>query len=424
MVQIDLDVGRQPAYLSRIAAETTAALIGAGAAMASTGVSMTVGGKMNRRSAREARRAREWQTGEREASQAYQQQMYERQIQDTLSMRDYDNWYNSPEQQKQRMLAAGYSPMSVLSNSGIAGQSEAAPMSAPGTPGDPGASLPQMFNPVASADPSAAFARFLQSMVAEKELQAKLPVYRSEVEYKAAITATEDAIRSGKVEMQGVQIELTKSQTDVTKSQLKVMATQIEQAKAETEVAFRYMQSMDVEMDYKKFMKWLNQQNYNLQAKEVAARIMLAKATAAKTDAERAGISMDNRAKGAYYGDLGRNSHYMYQLRSQDWRTDVENRYYAGHQRRQAYLEQLAIKKGQYDVKMQLSDFGSSVLKGTQLTGSVLGVVGQIFTGYSQYAVAQYSLARRHQIMQSTANSGQLLQPIEPMEFNPFNPAY
>lgn len=96
-----------------IAAETAAALIGAGTSVASAGGSMFT-----------AKKNREYQSKENEKARAWSESMMEKQRQQELEDRTHEESYNSPAAQRARMLAAGLAVEGVTSQ--IASNSVAA----------------------------------------------------------------------------------------------------------------------------------------------------------------------------------------------------------------------------------------------------------------------------------------------------------
>lgn len=389
-------------YISEMAA---AALISAGAATASTGANIAMSGKMNRRAAHQAAETRAWQTRERLASQEYQTERYNQQILDTERMRDYDNWYNSIGQQKQRMLDAGFSPMAALGNMGNSASS-AEPMAAPGAPSDPGASLPQVFNPSDAVSQGIHdFSNFMQTYLNQQKTKADIVKASSEADKNAAETATIDALRNGQIQLQGVEIDLKGSQKELNDKQREALAAQIVKTNTEVDVAMQYMQYMGVHMDYVKFQKWLQKQDYDLRSKEIASKIALNAALQQESGARRAGYNVSNRFANLTFEDR------MYQVRSQSWRTARENevlQHYHEHKYGQRAAD-FADRLGEYQVKNIPSDLSIAVRQGMATVSSILQPVGQIMSAYSQFAVGNFYVSKRSQMLNSMFQSGNLI---------------
>lgn len=389
-------------YISELAA---AALIGAGAATASTGANIAMSGKMNRRAARQAAETRAWQTSERLASQEYQTERYNQQILDTERMRDYDNWYNSIEQQKQRMLDAGFSPMSALGNMGNS-SSSAEPMNAPGTPSDPGASLPQVFNPSGALSQGIHdFSNFMQTYLNNEKTKADIVKAESEADKNAAETATLDALRQGQIQLQGVELDLKGSQKELTDKQREALAAQIVKTNTEIEVAQQYMQYMGCQMRYMEFMKWLQKQDFDVRSKEIASRIALNLQMSSESKYRQANIAVDTKFKNMSFDDR------LYQVQSQRWRTSQENDvlydYYKNNYGKKA--NKRADMLGDYQIKNIPSDLSIAVRQGMATVSSILQPVGQIFSAYSQFAVGNYYTTKRSQMLNSTFQNGNLM---------------
>ncbi|WP_370818598.1 hypothetical protein [Butyricimonas paravirosa] len=111
---------------------TTAAIIGAGASLAGSGVSAIGGGKMNRKT-------RKWATKENQLNRDFSAEQAElaRQWQE-----DFYNQYSSPEAMRKQYEAAGMNPYLAMENSG------GSVGSAPGASSGPSAAPSNSWNPV------------------------------------------------------------------------------------------------------------------------------------------------------------------------------------------------------------------------------------------------------------------------------------
>lgn len=132
-----------------------------------------------------------------------------------------NNEYNSPLNQRSRLLEAGLNPN--LASDGMAQTSpigDAGLGSAPGV--DLGAGLP-------GAQESFGAMAGLENTIADTEL-------------KKALKATEDALRSGKIELLGVEIDVSKWTANKSKAEIEKMAVEVEKFKAETDAIGQQLQ--------------------------------------------------------------------------------------------------------------------------------------------------------------------------------------
>ncbi|WGL30933.1 DNA pilot protein [Dipodfec virus UOA04_Rod_558] len=132
-----------------------------------------------------------------------------------------NNEYNSPLNQRSRLLEAGLNPN--LASDGMAQTSpigDAGLGSAPGV--DLGAGLP-------GAQESFGAMAGLENTIADTEL-------------KKALKATEDALRSGKIELLGVEIDVSKWTANKSKAEIEKMAVEVEKFKAEIDTMGQQVQ--------------------------------------------------------------------------------------------------------------------------------------------------------------------------------------
>lgn len=219
----------------------TAALISAAATTAAAGTSAAMGGKMNKRAQREAWRARDFQRQEREAQQAWQLQMYNRGLADQQMLRDYDNAYNSPAAQAQRMQEAGFSPLATL------GQMDNTSSSldlngAPSAPSDPSAAMPN-FNPVGldAASIQAGFNAFSERILQEKKQRAEISKLDEESNAIKLEQMRKGLMFGKEFEFMGVQIDLSKAQKGLTTQQAAKTAQEALEAENNVKLIKQYV---------------------------------------------------------------------------------------------------------------------------------------------------------------------------------------
>lgn len=176
--------------------EAAAGLIGAGVSAAGSAASITMGGKMNQRAQHEAWRTRAWQTKEREASQAWQLEQWNRQ-----------NEYNSPVEQMKRARAAGINPLAVIN-----GDFRPTEAGMPSGAQAPGGAQAQFHNPMDGADVGGVMnnvLQFKQLELAKKKTDAEIKRMDFENSKDQAETLTKNLLRDKEVELMGANIKLT-----------------------------------------------------------------------------------------------------------------------------------------------------------------------------------------------------------------------
>lgn len=132
-----------------------------------------------------------------------------------------NNEYNSPINQRSRLLAAGINPN--LAGDGMAQTSPIGDASLGSAPGvDLGAGLP------GAQDAFGAMAG-LENTIADTELKKSLKV-------------TEDALRAGKIELLGVEIDVSKWTANKSKAEIEKMAVEVEKFKAEIDTMGQQVQ--------------------------------------------------------------------------------------------------------------------------------------------------------------------------------------
>lgn len=214
-------------------------------ATASTGTAIA-GGKMNQRSAREARRTRQWQTAEREASQQWALEQWNR-----------ENAYNSPANQIKLFEEAGLNPLSYINGN----VSEA---SSPSAPSDPSGAMAQFQNPLAYSQGSLngiadSFIQYKALQMQEKQIDKQSEKLDSDIEYQAALTKTVNEMRQGEVDFLGVKINLGKKESRNLDIAYDKEAQLINQSKKECEQILQFMEESKARvsmMSWEKFCQW------------------------------------------------------------------------------------------------------------------------------------------------------------------------
>lgn len=140
-----------------------ASLIGSGAGLGGG----LIAGHFNRKLQRE--------TNDRIISSDWERYGLERKY--AVEDRDYDNWYNSPAQQRRRLEEAGFSPMSLFGHGQIAGNSSS-PRSANGT--SYGNIQPPQFNENLLSDAIGAYFNLTQTMAQTDNMRAQADVIKTD----------------------------------------------------------------------------------------------------------------------------------------------------------------------------------------------------------------------------------------------------
>lgn len=416
--------------------EAAAILAAAGITAATTGVSMTIGGRMNRRAARQAEDARRWQTSERLSSQKYQQQFYQQQLADQQML--YEK-YESPEAQARQMKEAGFSPLAALNGSMALSNGMTAPNPS-SAPSAPGASLPQLFNPGTAAQEGAAqFGQFLTQFAAMRETEAKIPVFKSQAEKNAAETATINAMRAGEVEFQGVRIKLALSEKELNESKLKVNAQAIAESEKRIEQYDQFIKESGVRIDYTQWKKYAEQQKLPKEVEEMASKIVLNWALRGESlsrsrmnQASTTGIKLDNKMKYEYQKPRkdknGREFSYMADEMYQQWQrsTGDHNLYKRWYNKYAKDEQEFDYAAKEYAFKMQYhSDFVINTVKGARAIGSVVSAASEAAGGFAKYAAGRQSLAKTKMMLNNAQNGGNIINPALSIDdagsvYNPF----
>lgn len=198
-----------------------------------------------------------------------------------------NNEYNSPLNQRSRLLEAGINPN--LAGDGMAQTSpigDAGLGSAPGV--DLGAGLP------GAQDAFGAMAG-LDNTIADTEL-------------KKSLKATEDALRSGKVELLGVEIDVGKWTANKSKAEIEKMAVEVEKFKAEIDVMGQQVQQewakltlderrVKVEEALQQIQRDLADSKINRDTAEIAQQWIITNADAANKNAQTKLYSLQGKGQ-------------------------------------------------------------------------------------------------------------------------------
>lgn len=226
--------------------------IGAGAVIGSAiassaisaGASITMGGKMNKRAAREAKRTREWQTSEREAQQDWALDQWNRENEWNLNQWNRQNEYNSPAAQRDRLVAAGYSPL----NTDMANMADGLTSSSADGGSAPGASMPQLFNPsgeVAAAAQSVgdAFLRYKELKIKQNEANSIIRKQHEESLSIAFQRMRDGLLFKNEFDFLGARIQTERGKAKLTEKQVNTEAWRA----AEIEFEIRQMKQFIAE---------------------------------------------------------------------------------------------------------------------------------------------------------------------------------
>lgn len=199
-------------------------MIAAGASLAGGAGSAIAGGKMNQRAQREAQRTRDWQTSEREASQAAQDEQikknlrYSYEYENAMKALDFSRYY-SPAARMQALKEAGLNPDLVYQSG--AGSGTMPSVSSPSM-SSAGASAPG--GPVADvAAGSGLISQGIQSFTDAPRRIADLNLIDSQVQKNKSDSRKSDS----EVLLNGSRIQLTDAQADWTKEDKNRILTDI-----------------------------------------------------------------------------------------------------------------------------------------------------------------------------------------------------
>lgn len=368
----------------------TAAIVGSAVAAAGTGANIAIQGKMNRRSERQAQKMRDFQREEREAQNEWNLEQWNRQNEKAVEFWNMQNDYNSPTAQRERMEAAGYSPLGAVGQSSEAGMPQA---SEAASASDPSSAMPQYANPLANFDTFGGIKAALEYkdlLLKEKEIDAKIDSLTYDKRYKQALTDTENALRDGKVALLGVQYELGKAQASLTRAERKKVAHEIVKIDTEVSTMLQSIQESQVRVSYTSFREYAERQKL---PKEV--QILCEQWLGLKRD--NWSKLQSNRERAEYYN-------------SGQWAQDVRSN--SREMLHRSYMTQYQRKYQKDALPLQLeqirggtkSPFSYSVDRGMSTVGNIIqpfAAAGQALQGYGIWMM---SGAKLQQMQPSTPN--------------------
>lgn len=210
----------------------------------------------------------------------WQEEMMNKQNEWNLNQWNRENEYNSPSNQVKMLRDAGINP------AGVANFTGATPLESAGVNG---VSMPQMLNSneglanaIGQALPNAVNA--VTSMAQVDNIKADSDLKRSQAGYNEALTDTENAMRDGKLKLQGIEIDLGKKNILLSDQQLKRLAEETRKIKEEWNNLIEQRQLLIDEHGLNKwrknnlmqdwqnkfFYRWLEKQKLEQGAKQIA----------------------------------------------------------------------------------------------------------------------------------------------------------
>lgn len=259
--------------------EAAAGIIGAGISAAGSAASITMGGKMNQRAQHEAWRTRAWQTKEREASQAWQLEQWNRQ-----------NDYNSPVEQMKRARAAGINPLAVIN-----GDFRPTEAGMPSGAQAPGGAQAQFHNPMDGSNIDGALSsvlQFKQLELAKKKTDAEINRMDFQNARDQAETLTKDLLRNKEVELMDANIKLTLSKEHLTTQEVQNKIQDLLESQQRVSQSVAQVEYIQGQTAYTDLMRLIESQKWPKEQEILAKRLVM-------MDTERAGMREDNITK--YY---------------------------------------------------------------------------------------------------------------------------
>lgn len=217
----------------------------------------------------ESQIARDWNSAEADKARDWELEQWNR-----------NNEYNDPAAQRDRLLAAGFNPLgnvgageSVALNTQPAA-SVAAPSGAmPAGVSDPSVSVPQVNNPMGEA--LDAFLKFQQLELASKKTDAEIRKLDSDSEKNFELSKTERALRDGRVDFLGVQIDLGKAQMAKTKEDTRAVAQQMRESEARIEQIFQWCDESHSRIRLQDYNRLCAERKLPLELKKLGQEILL-----------------------------------------------------------------------------------------------------------------------------------------------------
>lgn len=274
---IDLERCHRP--LLNCISEAAAGLIGAGVSAAGSAASITMGGKMNQRAQHEAWRTREWQTKEREASQAWQLEQWNR-----------TNEYNSPVEQMKRAREAGINPLAVIN-----GEFRPTEAGMPSGAQAPGGAQAQFHNPMDGSNVGGAMSQVLQFKqleLAKKKTDAEINRMDYQNAKDEAETLTKDLLRNKELELMDANIKLTLANEHLSTQELQNKMQEVLESQQRISQSIAQTEYIQGQTAYYDLMRLIESQKWPKEKEILAKKLVM-------MDTQRAGMREDNITK--YY---------------------------------------------------------------------------------------------------------------------------
>ena len=226
--------------------------------------SIALGGEMNNKAVNQAKKTREWMTAEREAAQEWNRQQWEDANEWNLNEwnREWDikTNYESPAEVAKRYEAAGFSPLAALGGQSSPQLGDVASSPAAGA-SDPSASLPQIMNPAAGLNSMAiaqgeSFLKWQQLQVEQDKAAAQIDNLHGDSGYKRSLTQTENAMRSGKLDFLGVQIDCGRSNIDLNDARVREIASSMSVNEAKVQQLIQWCRQSNADINYKSWRQY------------------------------------------------------------------------------------------------------------------------------------------------------------------------
>lgn len=302
----------------------------------------------------------------------------------SLDMWNRQNAYDTPAAQIQRLKEAGLSPLSYLDNGGQ--------MSSPIDTGS-AAQIPSMpqFSNLASAVTNGAeigrsmYDTWLRLQNDSKRVENESIRTMSEAQYKYALTKSENAMRDGKVEFQGVTINLGKAQKSLTDKQVENLSQQIVESNERINMLRQYARESGARIDLMSWRKFCEEQKLPLEKRLLGQQVILAQQQGLDLKLTRRNRNMlldaqreDLEQKRPYSNYL------MYQqARNSSVDADMKEKYFSKYWKKHQDLD-LSIKQEKaLQVQGQTkSRFSYAVDRGADTVNNLLQPFTQVFQMY------------------------------------------
>lgn len=223
---------------------TIAAIVGGTVAAAGSVGSIAATGKMNRRGERQMQKNRDFAREERDLQNQWALEQWNRENEKNLENWNLANEYNSPAAQAKRLADAGLSPLGAAQVS-EAGALQSAQIGGAGSNAAP-SSLPNYQNPMSSVRDFASigasmFTDYMRTLNETKATDAQVRNLDADTGLKAAQALTENSLRSGRVDLLGVQIKVGNADADLKGAQKDAVIQSIAESKVKIQQMCQWM---------------------------------------------------------------------------------------------------------------------------------------------------------------------------------------